>query len=108
MKIKRRIPGLEGMKFEIELTPEELRAAYEEKQHECDVQDVINRLNEMAEKEIKENYGISVNDKAEYEQFVEKIATEMRKNIDNHGTGWFVALNVVLGEYRIALSKAES
>lgn len=68
--------------LEIELTDEEMWAAFTEKSNDCDIQDVLDEIREFTEENFKMSYGCS---KDEAIAKADKIARVMRKNIDSWG-----------------------
>lgn len=85
MKITREI---NGQMVEIELTSEEVRDIYEEKEHEYDVQNVKAVLENASPEEFYDKYQISLNWAYNNEELIENIADDMRKNIDKYDMHW--------------------
>lgn len=80
MKITRTINGEE---VDIELTAEELSAAYYEQEHNFDVQDVQSRFNgEITDSELEEIYGVTPEQITD--EVIENIAYEARRNMDKY------------------------
>ena len=79
MKIQRMI---NGMKFNIELLPNELEDAYFEQQEKFDIEDVVSYLEAYDNEELVESYGLNY---SELIKLKEEIAEKMRKNIDKYG-----------------------
>ena len=79
MKIQRMI---NGMKFNIELLPNELENAYFEQQEKFDIEDVVSYLEAYDNEELIESYGFGY---SELLKLKEEIAEKMRKNIDKYG-----------------------
>lgn len=79
MKIQRTI---NGMKFNIELLPDELEEAYFEQQEKFDIEDVVSYLEAYNNEELVESYGLNY---SELIKLKEEIAEKMRKNIDKYG-----------------------
>ena len=80
--------------YEIELTPAELRAAYEEQQHEGDKQDILNYI---------ENYLDEADDElfaAFLTQHVEKAANDLREILDDGETAFDDARECVIEDMR--------
>lgn len=100
MKITREI---NGQIVEIELTSEEVRAAYLEKEREQDIQDVKTLLESLDPEEFYEKHQISLNWAYDNDALVEKIADEMRRCIDKYDMHWDKArddaLNVIIDNY---------
>lgn len=88
MKITREI---NGQVIEIELTAEEVRSAYYEKEYEQDVQDVKTLLESLDAEWFYEKYQVPLNWVYNNEELVESIAVEMRENIDKHDMHWDAA-----------------
>jgi hypothetical protein len=82
MKIQR---SINGMKFNIQLLPDELIEAFFEQQHIFDIEDVVEMGEEFDNEELIEMYG------SDYQTILnnkEEIANKMRKFIDNFGLNW--------------------
>lgn len=79
MKIQR---SINGMKFNIQLLPEELVEAYYEQQEKFDIEDVVSYAEMFEQNELIEYLGC---DYATYLSYKEEIAHEMRKNMDEYG-----------------------
>ena len=82
MKIQRTI---NGVKFSIELLPEELVAAYFEQQRKFDIEDIISYGEMFEQKELIDYLG------CDYKTFLslkEEMAQEMRRNIDKYDMDW--------------------
>ena len=93
MKIKRTVYHKEGYKkigqeVEIELTPEELREAYEEKQFEYDRQDIADMFVGLNDDQCKEEHGIV---RVQAEAMYDEMAKEMRINITKYDMHWDTA-----------------
>lgn len=88
MKITREI---NGQTVEIELTSEEVRFAYLEKEHEHDVQDVKIFFEQASPEKFFEEFQVSLNWAHNNKELVENIADEMRKNIDKYDMHWDAA-----------------
>ena len=78
MKIQRTI---NGVKFNIELLPEELVEAYYEQQHKFDVEDIVSYGEMFEQKELIDYLGC---DYKTYISLKEEMANEMRKNMDKY------------------------
>ena len=76
---------INGVKFVIELLPEELVAAYFEQQHKFDIEDIIS-YGEMFEADKLQDYlG------CDYKTFLslkEEMADKLRRNIDKYDMDW--------------------
>ena len=82
MKIQR---SINGMKFNIQLLPDELVEAFYEQQHNFDIEDVVEMGEEFDNEELIEMYG------CDYQMILnnkEEIANRMRKYINNFGLNW--------------------
>jgi hypothetical protein len=82
MKIQR---SINGMKFNIQLLPDELVEAFYEQQHNFDIEDVVEMGEEFDNEELIEMYG------CDYQTILnnkEEIANKMRKLINNFGINW--------------------
>ncbi|MGN0476722.1 MAG: hypothetical protein ACI4HM_05205 [Ruminococcus sp.] len=93
MRIKRKI---EGKEYEFELTSEELRNAYYEKEHFYDTEDVKNYISNMSKEEFK---GYSIKAESEIldnEELLSKIAYRKRKYVDEVGMLWSEATREAL------------
>lgn len=88
MKITREI---NGQVVEIELTSEEVRSAYLEKEHEYDIWDVKSLLENYSPEEFYSEYGISLTWAYNNATFIEDVADDMRKNIDKYNMYWDTA-----------------
>lgn len=113
MKIQRKI---DGKNIEFELTQEELYAAYLEKEHEFDKQDIDDALenynyNSETRRDFEENYGLPLKQIYQNEDLIDKLAYEMRHNQDHYGMDWTAArdeaLKDILIEYKDNLNKSE-
>lgn len=82
MTITRTINGVET---EIELTDRELREAYEEEQHKCDIIDIESVFEDLTDDELMEMYGMTM---AEIEELKENMAYRYRKYRDNYNESW--------------------
>jgi len=76
MKIQRTINGI---KYTIELLPEELVDAFYEQRNKFDIEDIVSYAEDMTNEEMKEEYGCTYN---EFLSAKEIMAEEMRRNID--------------------------
>jgi len=85
MKITREI---NGQIVEIELTSEEVRDIYEEREHMLDVQDVKTLLENFEPESFYESYEVPLVWAYNNEELIENIADEMRKNIDKYDMHW--------------------
>ena len=92
MIIKREICGVVR---EFELTPQELTAAYYERQAAFDLQDVEDYFEQYSDDEIHLYYGTS---KAEVEAKYDEIASEMRRNINKYEMGWYEARETAIND----------
>ena len=88
MKITREIGG---QMVEIELTSEEVRSAYLEKEHKQDVQDVKTFLENYDPENFYLSYEVSLVWAYNNEELIENMADEMRKNIDKYDMHWDAA-----------------
>lgn len=78
MRIKREV---NGKTVEIELTPVEVRLAYEEYEHVLDVSYCRSKLEEYDEESFKAEYGVT---KEEGREELDEIAYEMRHQINKY------------------------
>lgn len=90
MKIKRTVYHKEGDKnigqeVEFELTPAEMRQAFEEQEFNYDLEDAEDLFALFKDEDFSEIYGI---EKEEAYQLLDKIAIESRKNISEYGMHW--------------------
>lgn len=86
MKIKRNCGGAIG-ELTIDLTAEELRAAYYEQEHLFDVEDVRIFLNDMDDEDFAD-YGVS---RLEMLEHIDDVAGRKRHYIDKYDMGWEAA-----------------
>lgn len=86
MKISRII---NGETYVITLTEEELQEASREYDHNCDVEDVQERLRKMSDEDFEE-YGLK---KDFVETLVDEIAEEKAVNVSRYGMSWEDALD---------------
>lgn len=86
MKIGRII---NGEAYVITLTEEELQEASREYDHNCDVEDVRERLRKMSDEDFEE-YGLK---KDFVETLVDEIAEEKAVNVSRYGMNWEDALD---------------
>ena len=93
MKIKRTIDGKE---YEFELTSEELRNAYYEKEHFYDTEDVKNYISTMSKEEFKEYSIKTESELLDNEELLSRIAYRKRKYIDEIGMLWSEATREAL------------
>lgn len=80
MKIKRTVyaPNL-NMEMEFQLTPEEVREAYEEQQHEYDISDMENELDVASDDYIEEFH---IDEEPVTEDELEEMARLLRKKLE--------------------------
>ena len=78
MKIQRTINGI---MYVIELLPDELVDAYFEQRDKFDIEDIVSYGEEMTRTELEEELGCTYN---EFLSYKEKMAEEMRRNIDKY------------------------
>lgn len=76
MKIERTI---NGVKFNIELLPDELAEAYFEQQKKFDIENVIDYAEAMGEEELEREYDCTY---AKYLSLKEEIASNLRWSLD--------------------------
>ena len=93
MKIKRKINGKE---YEFELTCEELRNAYYEKERFYDTEDVKNYISNMSKEEFKEYSIKEESELLDNEELLSKIAYRKRKYIEEFGMIWSEATREAL------------
>ena len=79
---------INGMKFNIELLPDELEEAYFEQQKKFDIEDVITLGEAFSNAELQESYGCSYQELLNHK---EDIAALMRKYIDKYDMEWTYA-----------------
>lgn len=89
MTINRQI---DGKNVQIELTAQELSYAYEEQEHNYDIEDVQNELDCMDDEDFA-NVGVTRNFT---ETHIEEIAYKKRENMDKYGMNWEEALGYAL------------
>lgn len=96
MTIKRAINGEE---FAFELTKDELFNAYLEQEFIFDKENVAGYLESLGSDWTEDNYGLSLD---EAMQYVDDIASELRRNIDKYEMGFDYAIDEAL---KFVLSK---
>lgn len=79
-----------------ELTMSELRRAYEEYEHICDVQDILDKIDQDVDEKTNRYHGVPAD---WLENHVDEIAYLKRKYIDKYGTDWDVAVEDALDDY---------
>ena len=82
--------------FTYVLTERELRQAYEEYEHICDVQDIVDKIDQDVDEKTNSYHGVPVD---WLENHVDEIASLKRKYIDKYGTDWDVAVDDALKDY---------
>lgn len=92
MKIQRTI---NGVKFNIELLPEELISAYYEQQKKFDIEDVISLGEAFSNEQLQEYYGCTYQFLIDHKK---EIAAKMRKNIDKYDMEWTYAREEAIRE----------
>lgn len=80
--------------IEIELTPAELRAAYEEQQHEGDKQDIINYIEDYLDEPENELFAAFLT------QHAEEAANDLREILDDGETAFDDARECVIKDMR--------
>ena len=79
-KIIKIVDGKE--KVQIQLTGNELRQAYKEYEHQCDVEDIDN---ELEKEDFFNDYGVS---SILLRPYIEELAYEKRRQIDDYDMHW--------------------
>ena len=93
MKIYRNI---NGQNVEIELNPSELYAAYKQKQHEFDREDIEDLYSWLDPEEIEREWHIT---KAKLDAGLDEMAYELRRNIDKYDMHWDSARDEAFNDY---------
>lgn len=97
MKITRTI---NGTAVEIELTAQEMRAAYDEQQHEYDCDDVRTLFDSFSDDDLIDMYGYP---RSALDPYVGEIADEMRRMIYKYDVDWDyareTAASEIMGKY---------
>lgn len=98
-KITRTVNGVEHV---FPLTLGELFDAYYEQQYRFDLEDVEDAIIGYQDEDVQMEYGVS---KEEYMSLKEKIAGELRRNIDKYDMDWSSAredaIRSVISEYKV-------
>ena len=79
---------INDVKHTIRLTSEELFEAYEEEQHNLDVDDIKDYFNGFSDDNYVEYFGLCRN---KLTALTDEMATEMRRNIDKYDMHWDTA-----------------
>lgn len=79
---------------EIELTSGEVYSAFLEQQHEFDVVDIIDKIEDE-----RDAYGDSADVMLAY---VDNIADDMRRNIDKYDMGWRDARDAAIADFSLS------
>ena len=79
-----------------ELTMSQLRRAYEEYEHICDVQDIRDKIEQDEDEDTNCYHNVPVD---WLEQHIDEIAYLKRKYIEKYGTDWDVAVEDALDDY---------
>lgn len=92
--IIKRMNGNEEVEYE--LTAEELRLAYEEYEHSCDVADVRTEIESKCNEGVTEYDGIPIRC---IENHIDEIAYFKRKYVDDYNMGQHTAVREALDDY---------
>ena len=76
----------------IELTPDEIREAYYEYEHQCDVEDINDELDS---EDFFDDYGVPA---VQLTTYVEELATEKRRLIEEYDYEWSEAVREAIRE----------
>lgn len=85
MKIKREI---NGVPMEFELTDDELWSAFQEKEWQCDRQDIEDAVYDLEDEDVNNLYGVS---REVLESLFNQMAYEKRRNQDKYDMDWELA-----------------
>ena len=100
MIIKRTVAGLG--EIQIELTDEELYAAFLDQQHRFDIEDIEDRLESEFPEDVLGSYGLTREDLAKNDwgqKLISKMATEKRRLISDFAMSWYQAADQAIQFY---------